>query len=318
VTRIEWTDATWNPVVGCSRVSEGCRNCYAERMAGRIANAGQAATLRGQPIGEARAAYAEVVKARATMRGPHAIESPTYLGQWNGDVRLLESALAEPLRWRKPRRVFVNSMGDLFHHRVPDEWIDMVLAVVAATPQNTYQVLTKRPGRMAEYLAGYIGGRFATIEGATAARAVLPPALEARALRSRWPLPNLWVGTSVEDQTTADGRLPHLLAAPAALRFVSCEPLLGPVSLWRGDSARALLNLGPVANGRGLGWVIVGGESGPGARPMRPAWVRDLRDRCVVAGVPFFFKQWGGVRKAKAGAVLDGREWRQWPEAVAT
>jgi len=259
---IEWTDATWNPLRGCSRVSEGCRNCYAERIAARFSGPGQP--------------YEGL--AERTAKGP----------RWTGKVALIESALYHPLRWRKPRRIFVNSMSDLFHQDVPDEWIDRVFAVMALAPQHTFQVLTKRPERMGAWFATGLDTREEDV--ATAMRRIDINS----GFFTDWPLPNVWLGTSVEDQPTADARIPHLLAAPAAVRFVSAEPLLGPVDLTvYMFGAHQTEETDWIA--RRLDWLIVGGESGPGARPMHPDWARSLRDQCAAASVPFFFKQWGGV-----------------------
>lgn len=288
-TKIEWCDDVWNPIVGCARVSEGCRHCYAERMARR---------LRAMGLPQ----YQDVV---------------TDAGRWTGQLRLDEAALLKPLRWKKPRLVFVNSMSDLFHERVPDEWMLKVMDVMRRCPQHTLQILTKRPDRMCHFCSRL---RF---DGAGTGRLWLAANPEDR---DGWrpfggagctPLSHIWLGVSVEDQATADARIPLLLRTPAAVRFVSYEPALGPVRLWHEMSNGALMNLGPVANGRGLDWVIMGGESGPGARPMDPDWARSVRDQCQAAGVPFFFKQWGGVRKKDAGALLDGREWREWPACPA-
>ncbi|MDI9379758.1 MAG: phage Gp37/Gp68 family protein [Verrucomicrobiota bacterium] len=234
-TNIEWTDATWNPVTGCTKVSQGCKHCYAERMATRLAG---------------RYGYSADQPFRVTLRG---------------------SKLEQPFHWREPRMVFVCSMGDLFHDDVPDGFIDRVFGVIRKCPQHTFQILTKRPHGMCEY---------------------------ALSLSYRRPPSNVWLGTSVENQDAADSRIHHLLNTPAAVRFLSLEPLLGPL---------------PGLNLEGIHWVIVGGESGPGARPMHPEWARDIRDQCVAAGVPFFFKQWGGVNKKRAGRLLDGREWNEMP-----
>lgn len=257
-TGIEWTDATWNPVVGCAPVSEGCRNCYAAREAVRFgANPKVAATYEGL----------------AEMRGADASRRAVFTGK----IRTLDHRLDQPLRWKRPRRIFVNSMSDLFHPDVPVAFISEVFRVMSLAPQHTFQVLTKRPERMAEYLRGDC------------------------------PLPNVWLGTSVEDQAAADERVPHLLDTPAAVRFLSCEPLLGDVDL------RPHLY--------GLDWVIVGGESGPRARPMHPSWVRRIRNACIWNEVPFLFKQWGAwengdsrVGKKAAGRLLDGRTWDETPE----
>lgn len=297
-SKIEWTDATWNPLRGCTRVSEGCRNCYAEIMAGRFSDPGQ---------------------------WGHGIAERTGSGyRWTGGVDLMEDRLLLPLRWHRPRRIFVASIGDPFHPAVPDEWIDQIFAVMALCPQHIFQVLTKRPERMREYFDARRDGdpwsaaadRIADLRGLKDHPAVPEP--------DDFPLRNVWLGVSVEDQTAADERIPHLLATPAAVRFLSCEPLLGPVDLadhltprWWGSCP---CGIGPTEQGTivdrngvercpacnyALGgapepllhWVIVGGESGPGARPMHPDWARSLRDQCALAGVPFHFKQFGEFRE---------------------
>lgn len=325
-TTIEWTDATWNPIVGCSIVSKGCTNCYAMRVAGARTSHTAKYTGLTQP----------------SKGGP----------VWTGEVRLWEKALTQPLSWREPRRVFVNSMGDLFHEAIPDEWIDRCFAVMALAPQHTFQILTKRPERMRAYFEGD------REEAVWQARFVVAPANGH--YHADWPLPNCWLGVSAEDQATADERIPILLDTPAAVHFISAEPLLGAIDLRdivrvddRGFRHRA---------DQDLDWVIVGGESGRGARPMHPAWARSLRDQCHEAGVQFFFKQWGEWRppgstedydtsghvpglprallvsndgtvhhfgetagegakvalrigKKAAGRLLDGREWNEFPEA---
>jgi protein gp37 len=248
-TGIEWTEATWNPVTGCDRVSEGCDHCYALTLAARLKAMGNP---RYQQDGSARTS------------GP------------GFGVTMHTDKLKEPLRWRRPRLVFVNSMSDLFHDVVTDDFIWDVFATMGATPHHTYQVLTKRPGRMASLLR-----RWST-EGA------LDP-----------PLPNVWLGTSVENQRWTDVRIPRLLATPAAVRFLSCEPLLDLLTV--GDAIGL------------IDWMIVGGESGPGHRFVDPTWVRALRDECVQAEVPFFFKQWGGRTPKAGGRELDGRTWDQMP-----
>ena len=378
-TGIEWTDATWNPIRGCSRVSEGCRNCYAESVAHRFSGPGQPCE-----------GLTKIVNGHPT---------------WSGEVRFVENHLLDPLKWRagvplydattgkacgrdpnRPRRIFVNSMSDLFHENVPDEWIDKIFAVMALCPQHTFQVLTKRPERMLKYLADpavqdRVAGAISPFDLESVVR------LESYADRShlrgadgvlvsvfsRWPFPNVWLGVSVEDQATADKRIPLLLQTPAAVRFVSAEPLLGPLELddivvkdgpgeWHFS---CLDDDGSIEDdtdfhGAMVDWIICGGESGPGARPMHPGWALGLRDQCVTAGVPFFFKQWGEwspverrddlparpwmvrdgdallladgstvdydecggvsdalpmrrVGKKSAGAMLDGREWREFP-----
>lgn len=240
---IEWTEATWNPTTGCDRVSRGCDNCYAMTLAKRLKAMGQP---RYQRDGD-----------------------PRTSGPGFGLTVHLDS-LRLPLTWKRPRVVFVNSMSDLFHAQVPVAFVRQVFDVMAATPQHTYQVLTKRARRLRR----------------------LAPSLS-------WP-DNVWMGVSVEDANAVD-RIENLRAVPSAVRFLSCEPLLGPLSTLTLD---------------GIGWVIAGGESGNNARPMDPAWVEDLRDQCTAAGVPFFFKQWGGRTPKAGGRQLDGRTWDDMPQAL--
>lgn len=344
---IEWTDATWNPVTGCSVVSPGCTNCYAMKLAGT--------RLQHHP---SRAGLTRDSKA-----GP----------VWTGEVRLNEKWLDQPLRWRRPRRIFVCAHGDLFHESVPDEWIDRIFAVMALAPQHSFQVLTKRADRMRAYVTEQAaGGRFITdwiarilapLPGGGYDTGQLKGAARERLREanrrcggtpfSARPLPNVWLGVSVEDQARADERIPDLLATPAAVRFLSCEPLLGLVDLDTiyvrrhgqlptelshrlGDYVRPLR--GNFTDSPKLDWVIAGGESGPGARPADPAWVRLLRDQCADAGVAFFFKQWGAwhadalrytdmegrcppprmlIGKKKAGRLLDGAEHNAMPKVAA-
>jgi protein gp37 len=228
---IEWTEATWNPVTGCTKVSPGCDNCYAERLAERLL----------------------------------AMGNPRYRNGF--DVTLHEDQLTLPLRWRQPKLVFVNSMSDLFHPKVPTDFIQQVFAVMAEVERHTFQVLTKRPKRVA-------------------------------ALAEKLPWPdNVWIGTSIESQSYV-GRADDLRRAnKAAIKFLSLEPLLGPLELDLVD----------------IGWVIAGGESGPNARPPRREWVRSIRDQCIAAGVPFFFKQWGGRTPKAGGRTLDGEIWGEMP-----
>lgn len=249
MSRIEWTDVTWNPVTGCDRTSPGCDNCYALGMAKRLKAMG---SLRYQNDGD------PVTSGPGFMVSEH----PDTLGL--------------PLRWRSPRRVFVNSMSDLFHPGVSDGFIAAVIQTMSVASQHTYQVLTKRPWRMARLLSRIWWdcdgdsnlGRFTAEELGETGNGCYDTARN---------LPNVWWGTSIEsDRYTF--RADHLRATPAAVRFLSCEPLLGPL---------------PSLDLAGIDWVIVGGESGPGARPMHPDWARDIRNRCQAAGVPFFFKQWG-------------------------
>ncbi len=278
---IEWTDETWNFLAGCSPVSEGCRNCYAAKEAIRLA---------GNPNEKIRAKY----EGTAEMRGAGEKRRAVFTGR----VNVAEDGLTKPLRVRKPRRWFVNSMSDLFHPAVPVEVIDRAFAVMALCPQHTFQILTKRPERMAEYVRDVVDKpqRF-SVWAARGAMWMRANGLEARVTEvpPRWPLPNVWLGTSVEDQDAADARIPHLLRCPAAVRFLSCEPLIGRVSFrwapWVPISRER--PTGHLDGLRGIHWVIVGGESGPGARPLHPWWVQDLRDQCAEAGVAFFWKQWG-------------------------
>jgi len=231
---IEWTESTWNPVTGCTKVSLGCRYCYAERLAKRLRAMGNA----------------------------------NYANGFR--VTLHEHMLEVPLKWRTPRMVFVNSMSDLFHEKVPVSFLKRVFDVMHRASHHVFQVLTKRSERLTR----------------------LAPELD-------WP-ENVWMGVTVEHADYLD-RVECLRSTPARIKFLSLEPLLGPM---------------PHVDLAGIDWVIVGGESGPGARPMRAEWATEIRDRCASAGVPFFFKQWGGRNKKKAGRVLDGRTWDEMPEAV--
>lgn len=266
-TKIEWTEATWNPVTGCTPVSAGCANCYARRMATRFAG-----------------------------RNGYPADEPFR-------VTLHPGKLADPLRWKKPRRVFVCSMGDLFHERVAAHTIAQVWAAMAVCPEHIFQVLTKRPQQMHDWLTDNNVRGMAAME---AANMVEDGDIQFDAVSHAFDktgcLSNVWLGVSIEDQATADERIPLLLQCPAAVRFASYEPALGPVDLY-GEKRDYLSNLGrrngPVIQ-RGLDWVIAGGESGPGARPAHPDWFRSVRDQCAEAGVPFFFKQWG--------------EWLTWEE----
>jgi len=291
-TSIEWTDATVNAVNGCSVISPGCKHCYAMKQACRV-------SFRSDLVTKTAGGFV-----------------------WTGQVYLHEPALLQPLRWTRPRRIFWNAHGDLFHENVPDEWIDRCFAVMALTPHHQHQVLTKRPERM----RGYLEDAQCRIVAAAMELAPVGRDLDAVGITfapgregfgfAKWPLVNVWLGTSVEDQQRADERIPHLLATPAAVRFLSCEPLLGPVDLTRvaapedggvGWKLNALVagscfefkgSDGYWYDGDGpehpaLDWVIVGGESGHRARPMNANWARSLRDQCAAADVAFFFKQWG-------------------------
>ena len=293
-TSIEWTDSTWTPVKGCTRKSDGCRNCYAEIMAARFSGPGQ--------WGEG---LATIVK---TPQGKD--------HRWTGEVRFDEAELLKPLRWKRPRKVFVCSTADLFHEDVPDEWIDRVFAVMALCPQHIFQVLTKRADRMREYLAARSGMGSAPI---CQAINMIPNGMGNRHGALSMPLRNVWLGVSVEDQQRADERIPDLLATPATVRWLSCEPLLGRLSL-RHLQYDGMTNIDALTGdhgvilplrgrGRKLDWIVVGGESGPGARPMHPDWARSLRDQCAEAGVPFFFKQWGEWYPHPSGEALTIRQY---------
>jgi len=260
-TKIEWTDATWNPVTGCTKVSSGCKHCYAERDWARLsANPGT-----------------------------------RYYGRPFNDVQCHHDVLTLPLRWTKPRRIFVNSMSDLFHPAVSDQFIADVFGVMAACPQHTFQVLTKRPERAHTLLSsGCMGGFEIAVEESMALYTDAPLV---------WPIPNVWLGVSIEDQTTADVRIPLLLRTHAAVRWISAEPLLGPV-----DLSHHLMCMCGYCGGEHLDWVVVGGESGTQARPMHPDWVRGLRDQCDANSVPFLFKQWGEWADDRQHGLATGME----------
>jgi protein gp37 len=289
MTGIEWTDAVWNPTTGCDRVSPGCDHCYAMTMAKRLKGMGSA---KYQNDGDPRTS------------GPGFGVTPHH------DV------IAAPLKWRKPKRIFVNSMSDLFHAEIPWYFLDEAFGVMAVAHQlhgHTFQILTKRHSNMRSYFrgvmrklpGGYMGTTRQAIAGAAHRWAI--DRVNAGALSDAiedgpaWPLPGIWLGVSVEDQKWADIRIPALLETPAAVRWLSCEPLLGALNLqaYLNGMAYASTAMGRGAGGQtmtqgpGLDWVVVGGESGKGARPMEPSWATSLRDQCLVAGVPFFFKQWG-------------------------
>lgn len=240
-SKIEWTDATWNPVRGCTKVSPGCTNCYAKTFAERF---------RGVP--------------------GHAFE-------FGFDLRLVPEKLAEPLRWARPKKIFVNSMSDLFHEDVPDDYIEKVCRVMLTANWHTYQILTKRADRMAALLQGK--------------------------LRDAAKAAHIWWGVSVENRKHGLPRIDKLRSAEPTVAFLSVEPLLEDLGKF---------------NLSGIHWVIVGGESGPGARPMSAEWVRGIREQCGGAGVPFFFKQWGGVRKSETGRELDGRTYDEYPDYPAS
>lgn len=323
-TNIEWTDATWNIITGCTLVDDGCTNCYAAHLIASWPAIGNHPSRTGL--------------ARKNAAG---------VAKFTGEVRFNEAWLDQPLRWKRPRRIFVCAHGDLFHESVPDEWLDRVFAVMALCPQHTFQVLTKRPDRARAYLTrpdvsvnvgleafGITLEQHSRTPGSNVGAGIILKATDINpgALKV-WPLPNAWLGTSVSDQASADKRIPDLLATPAAVRFLSMEPLLGPVDLtnierpmWPGTHIYSALecDVDPEDDdewrGATIDWVIVGGESGPNARPMDPESARSLRDQCVAAGVPFFFKQWGEwapleTTAERAGVVTGQTPRAQWHDA---
>lgn len=289
---IEWTDSTWNPITGCSVISPGCTNCYAMKLAG--------GRLRHHPT---RAGLT-----RETRGGP----------VWTGSVRFNDSMLDLPLRWTRPRKIFVCAHGDLFHESVPYEWIDRVFAVISLCPQHVFQVLTKRPDRLRDYVLNHYSRHKIGVQAAKLSGNKHPDGHDCDPVvcNHPTPFPNLWLGVSAENQETADDRIWQLLAVPdtfAAVRWVSIEPLLGAINLrWTdyahkatGESYRQYLERNGVVGEyealRKIDWVVVGGESGVRARPMHPQWVRSLRDQCAAAGVLLLFKQWGEWRAVDQG-----------------
>jgi protein gp37 len=313
-TRIEWAEKSWNPIRGCSHMSIGCDNCYAERIAARFSGPGQPFEGAVKMLGE-------------TPRFP----------RWTGELQFLEEKLWEPFSG-KGKRIFVCSMSDLFHRKVPFAFIEKVWAVMLLNPQHTFLVLTKRPDRMCQFLNEPEQNILDRIHEMTRRRRIAsnhyPPA--------KFQPPHIWLGTSVENQNRANFRVPWLLQCPAATRWLSCEPLLGPIDL------NQAIPTGTCPEGPSLSqihWIVCGGEFGPGARPMYSKWATGLRDQCVEAGIKFFFKQWGAwmsvektplipdaspkywhwpngqtvsarVTKKQAGRLLDGREWNEYPETV--
>lgn len=295
-SKIEWTDATWPIVQGCDPVSQGCVRCYAVPLLHRLAH---------NPNQTISAPLHGLVEKHVNAAGE------TIL-RFTGKLALREDRLGWPLGWKKPRMIFVPSHGDIFHKDVPNEFLDKIFAVMALCPQHTFQILTKRPERMRSYLTRMenFGDEYETVMESHAFVSVLCEAsdLVIGDHLFPWPLPNVWLGTSCEDQATADERIPHLLQTPAAIRFVSCEPLLGPIHLgylgWPQGDGNARTGHNALIGARyengnlverlpRLDWIIVGGESGPGARPMHPDWARSLRDQCAAVDVKYFFKQWG-------------------------
>ena len=344
MTKIEWTDRTWNPIIGCSHVSPGCDHCYAEKMACRLAR------MPGK-VGET---YSQVVDLDKNL--------------WKGRTAFVPSTLEKPLHWKKPKRIFVGSMTDLFHPSVPDEWLDRVFATMALCPQHTFQILTKRPERMLEYISSLWVHR--RVWKRVVESIGFGHQFEGKWVDdSAWPLSNVWLGVTAENKAMADKRIPVLLQTPAEKRFVSLEPLLKAVDLsrwmhrtqgWtRQDPVYRCPRCGATGWGHyfstytwgddydeschacgygstagdvdfpeigNIDWVILGGESGPNARPMHPDWALDVRDQCTEAGVPFFFKQWGewAPHNSKAGIIPTNktpwgtvdRDGKFWPETT--
>ena len=312
MSKIEWTDETWDPIVGCSKVSDGCKNCHALRQAHRLSH-----------IGSTR----EKCQGLTTPDGK----------QWTGKVRLDEASLKKPLHWRKPRRIFVNSMGDLFHESLHYGEISRVVEAMSYAPQHTYMVLTKRPHIAMDYF-----------EKINSLKAYSFGVKQKKAVRLQETLKKIWLGVSVEDQRTANLRIPYLMSTLSAVKVISCEPLTAPLDLTdvrmqyepisyttidalSGNGAIIYDTNHPDYNpttatdgklkfehvcefgGSTIDWVIAGGENGPGARPMHPDWIRQIRDQCQEANVPFFFKGWGSASGIK-GRELDGRTWEEFPE----
>jgi len=323
-SNIEWTGETWNPVIGCTKVSEGCRNCYAEKRSRRLAAIADATVDRGGVPSIKMNSYTRVVK----------YKNDYPLAQWSNRVVCIEESLKIPMKVRKPTTWFVNSMSDLFHPDVPFDFIDKVFAVMALCPRHTFQILTKRPERMAKYLDRDSElNRNSEVIGRVNKQAcfmcewdlipeIIPFLLHAPI--QYWPLKNVWLGTSVENQETADERIPHLLKCPAAIRFLSCEPLLGMIDL---HNCFYRPRMGPDDPYKRLQsiilikWVIVGGESGPGARQFNIDWARSLRDQCRRVGVPFYMKQLG-AKPRYCGALKShpmklksrkGNDMAEWP-----
>lgn len=299
-SKIEWTDSTWNPTYGCSRVSEGCRFCYAERFIHRFSGEGQR--------------YEGLTVTRGGRPG------------WTGKIQLAEERLDQPLRWQRPRRIFVNSLSDVFHENIPFEYIAAIFGVMGAATKHQFQVLTKRPDHALEFFRklreehkGFDPGevclqyaRNLFFKSKMLHASILPPKSE------QWPYMNVWLGVSTEDQETADYRIPRLMQMPAHIRWISAEPLI--------DSM--ILPMSAVKD-PGLDWVVVGGESGPGARPMDPAWVETLHNQCDELNIPFHFKQWGllsnnpdqddPTAKTNGGGAKGGRLFKEqtWDEDPA-
>lgn len=328
-SQIEWTDATWNPTRGCARVSPGCKHCYAERFAARFAGD-------GMPYNGLVKLGSRVVK-REFANGDVELKKVALEPRWTGAARFVPEMLDQPLRWKKPRRIFVNSMSDLFHEDVTDQQIAAVFGVMAACSQHTFQILTKRAERMRTWFKWHDAS---TRERGNPWIALMREAfgylsdafVERIQKLGPWPLPNVWLGVSVEDQTRLAERVPLLLSTPAALRFVSAEPLLGKldfdVDCEAHESIEGLYRVNflngrnrdmgrPCPNVSRLDWVIVGGESGPGSRPFHLEWARSIVTQCRKADTPVFVKQMGDAPHLDGKPLKlsrKGKDMAEWPE----
>jgi protein gp37 len=286
-TNISWASATWNSVTGCSVVSPGCVHCYAEALSLRMGWS----------------------------------TKPWTAQNARENVMLHPDRLLLPIKWQQPKRIFVNSMSDVFHEEIPDSFIYKMFAVMALAPRHQFLILTKRPKRMYEWVSNWFDEHIYDAAWALAPKAVGSADRDRRGWEKQWPLPNVWLGVSVEDQRRAEERIPHLLNTPAAVRFLSCEPLLGPLTFgqWQPegiyvDWLRGFKGSDPPIPG--LDWVIDGGESGNGFRPANVDWFREIRDQCVAAGVAYFHKQ-GSAQRPGQYVELDGTTWHQYPAVAA-
>jgi protein gp37 len=274
-SQISWTDSTWNPIRGCTVVSPGCDNCYAMRMAARFSG-------KGEPYDGL---------AKMTDKGP----------KWTGKLAFIENHLKDPMKWQGNRRIFVNSMSDLFHQNAAPEWIHKIFAVMAACQNHQFQVLTKRHNKMATYTT-FPDTRETVSAWLAWLMCGVKPEIVPQHLQVKWPLPNVWLGVSAESQGAYNKQIDGLMQSEAAVRFLSLEPLIGPI-----DAQFEHMSEKP-------DWVIVGAESGPGRRPMDEGWVRDIRDQCKNAGIAFFYKQKIEGGKKVETPTIDGEKWVEFPD----
>lgn len=310
--KIGWCDQTWNPIIGCDKISDACKECYAEKMAGRLCRM------------KSTYYYLNVIDYDINPHGEITTKG------WNGKTHLVESALQKPLKRKNPTKYFVCSMGDLFHESVDFDWIDKVMAIIARSKQHTFQILTKRPKRMKEYFNDSDRNRLIHNQNCNIGKPVN---------HFNWPLENLWLGITVENQKRANERIPILLEIPAKVRFVSIEPMLGEIILSvLKDTQDGVTGFYNVLRGYSchesyhvsrkddiykeipkLDWVICGGETGQNARPMKREWVENLLNQCKSANIPFFFKSWGtcqefkGLKKLSASHLIDSKEYKEFP-----